>query len=97
MNKYSWEDDPFIKLCEQLNTKSSVPTQHDGQALDRIQSKYLCEVNNFKRRYKKLLNRISKRLHISEWHKLMKVGKFDLMFRCINPIIKNKDVNIETI
>ena len=62
-----------------------------------MSSRYLKEVNNFKMRYKKLLNMLSKRIHMSNWFKFFKVGRFDILARCINPIIRNKDLNQETI
>jgi hypothetical protein len=91
MNKFRWENEEYsyIQKIEEI-PESKLETAEKSE-------KYLYDVKNFKRRHKKLLKRISRKLDVSCWHSYFKVGRFDLLARCINPIIINQEPNKEVI
>ncbi len=62
MNNYKWEceDYPYVKKIEEI-PKSKLANAEKEEI-------YLYHTKNFKMRHKKLLNKITKKLEISNWH-----------------------------
>ncbi|CAI2385005.1 unnamed protein product [Moneuplotes crassus] len=91
MNKFSWcNDDP-----EYLEKIETIPRSKLEQAEKR--EKYLYHALSFKKRHAKLLAKIKKKMDVSNWHSNLKVGRFDILCRSINPLISNPEQNKEII
>jgi hypothetical protein len=43
------------------------------------------------------LNKLAAKMDLSQWHSFLKVGRFDVLARCINPVISFPEPNKEVI
>ena len=91
MNKFFWESEEY-KYVRKIE---EIPASQQEQI--EKEDKYLYHVKNFKQRHKKLLNKLARKLDVSNWHSCLKVGRLDILGRCINPIIATPEQNKEKI
>ena len=62
INKFKWESEEY----PYVNTIEEIPASKIEQA--EKEEKYLYHAKNFKGRHRKLLNKLQKKLEVSNWH-----------------------------